>query len=203
MESIIYWLHPFFLAFVPLFVALDSLGVAPIFLSMSEGMTDTSRKRLVTQATFTALIIAIVFLLAGQILFKFLGITSNDFRVGGGIVLLVLGIVDLLFSQSEERRKPDESLGVVPIGIPLIMGPAALTTIVILVHSYGYWMTLASLLVNLIFVWLVFRNVSLVIKVIGPGGAKAFGKVASLLLVAIAVMMIRVGITNFINQTHQ
>ncbi len=197
------WFHEFIrnflLAFVPLFVALDGLGIAPIFLAMSDGMTETSRRRLVTQATMTAFVIAVVFLFSGKLLFNFLGITQNDFRVGGGIVLLILGIVDLLFSQNQQRRNPGEhSIGVVPIGIPLIMGPAAMTTIIILAHQHGYVATFASLLVNLFIVWLVFRNVSIIIKVIGPGGAKAFGKVASLLLVAIAVMMIRVGITNFI-----
>lgn len=188
------------MAFVPLFVAIDSLGIVPMFLSITDGMTHTSRKKLVTQATLTALVIAVVFLLTGKALFNFLGITANDFRVGGGIVLLILAIVDLLFSPSgEKKRRSADSIGVVPIGIPLIMGPAALTTIIIMVDSYGYLPTFASLLVNLWIVWLVYRHAGKVVGIMGPGGSKAFAKVASLLLVAIAVMMIRVGITGFIH----
>ncbi len=199
-----HWLNhftqQFLLAFVPLFVAIDSLGIVPMFLSITDGMTHTSRKKLVTQATLTALVIAVVFLLTGKALFNFLGITANDFRVGGGIVLLILAIVDLLFSPSgEKKRRSADSIGVVPIGIPLIMGPAALTTIIIMVDSYGYLPTFASLLVNLWIVWLVYRHAGKVVGIMGPGGSKAFAKVASLLLVAIAVMMIRVGITGFIH----
>jgi multiple antibiotic resistance protein len=78
------------------------------------------------------------------------------------------------------------------------MGPAALTSIIIVVDNYGYWMSIASLFVNLFIVWLVFHFSEFMMKVMGVAGSRAFGKVASLFMAAIAVMMIRVGIQNIL-----
>jgi multiple antibiotic resistance protein len=188
----------FLLAFLPLFVAIDVLGTLPLFLGLTEGITENRRKRLVIDATLTALAISLIFLASGKLLFSFLGITENDFRIAGGLVLLVLAINDLLFSSDTARKNPETNIGVVPIGIPLIMGPAALTTILILVDSYGTIWTVTSIIINLIIVWIVFRNADQVSKILGKGGSRAFAKVASLFLAAIAVMMIRVGITEIL-----
>ena len=188
----------FLLAFIPLFVAIDVLGTLPLFLGLTEGITEKRRKRLIIDATLTALVISLVFLGSGKLLFSFLGITENDFRIAGGLVLLVLAINDLLFSHDTARKNPETTIGVVPIGIPLIMGPAALTTILILVDSYGTIWTVASIIINLIIVWVVFRNADQVLKILGKAGSRAFAKVASLFLAAIAVMMIRVGITEIL-----
>jgi multiple antibiotic resistance protein len=99
----------------------------------------------------------------------------------------------------QEGRNPESSVGVVPIGIPLIMGPAALTTIIILVDSYGYVWTIYSLIANMLIVFGVFMQSQLIYKVIGKAGSKAVGKVAALFLAGIAVMMIRSGITSMLN----
>lgn len=184
----------FLLAFIPLFVAMDVLGTLPLFVGLTEGITTKRRKVLIIEAIFTVLAISIIFLLSGKLLFNFLGITENDFRIAGGIVLLVLAINDLLFSGDTGRKNPETGIGVVPIGIPLIMGPAALTTILILLDNFGIWWTLASLAVNLFIVWLVFWNAEYIIKILGKAGSRAVAKVASLFLAAIAIMLIRVGL---------
>jgi multiple antibiotic resistance protein len=193
-----YDLKIFVLSFIPLFVAIDVLGLVPIFLSLTGKMNPREKKKLITDATLTALAIALVFLFGGRMIFNFLGITENDFRVGGGIVLLVLAIVDLIFA-GEENRTPQTSIGVVPIGIPLIIGPAVLTTLLIVVDAYGYLAAVIALLANLFLVWLIFRNSNLVIRVMGEAGSKAFAKVAALFMAAIAIMMIRVGLTAMIS----
>ncbi|MBI2620587.1 MAG: MarC family protein [Ignavibacteriales bacterium] len=192
-------LNSLLLSIIPLFVAIDVLGVVPIYISLTEGLHESRKRTLVTEATLTALGLSIVFLLFGRLIFTFLGITEHDFRVGGGIVLLVLAVTDLLFAAPQKRRDPETSVGVVPIGIPLIMGPAALTTILILVDSFGYAVTILSLLANLMFVWIVFRYSGIVIKILGNAGSRAIAKVASLFMAAIAIMMIRVGITGMMN----
>jgi len=184
-------------SFIPLFVAIDVLGVVPVFLSLTEGMNRPQRHTLITQATLTALGVSVLFIFGGRLIFNFLGITENDFRVGGGIVLLVLAVSDLLFAPSQQRR-PETSAGVVPIGIPLIIGPAALTTILILVDSKGYVVTILSLIANLLIVWIVFRNSDYVIRLMGEAGSKAVAKVAALFMAGIAVMMIRVGLFGMI-----
>jgi len=192
-----YNLNTFLLSFIPLFVAIDILGLVPLFLSLTSTMTQKQTRKLITDSTFTALAVSIVFLFGGKMIFNFIGITENDFRVGGGIVLLVLAVDDLLFA-AERNRNPETSVGIVPIGIPLIIGPAALTTLLIIVDSYGYIAAVISLLANLLLVWIIFRNSSLILRLMGVGGSKAFAKVAALFMAAIAIMMIRVGLTGMI-----
>ena len=190
-------LHNLLMAFIPLFVAIDVFGAIPMFISLTHGIDVKAKKRLVVEATLTAGAVALVFLISGKLIFSFLGISENDFRIGGGIVLLVLSVYELLFAK-ESPRDPGTSVGVVPIGIPLIMGPAALTSIIIVVDNYGYWMSMASLLLNLLIVWIVFRHSEFMMKVMGVAGSQAFAKVASLFMAAIAVMMIRVGVQNIL-----
>ncbi len=187
------WLETFFLSFIPLFVAIDVFGVLPLFVGITEGMQASARKRLTAQATMTAFAISVVFLVAGKLLFGFLGITESDFRVGGGIVLLVLAVNDLLFSP-DQKRTPGSMPGVVPIGIPLIIGPAALTTIIVLVNTYGYVWAVCSLLTNLLIVWVLFSQSAAVTRLLGHAGSQAFAKVAALFLAGFAVMMIRSGV---------
>lgn len=194
-------METFLLAFIPLFVAIDVFGVLPLFVSLTDNMDDRRRKTLTLEATLTAFVISLIFLTAGRLLFSFLGITESDFRVGGGIVLLVLAVNDLLFSK-ERKRDPETSVGVVPIGIPLIMGPAALTTIIILVDSYGYVWTIASLVVNMLIVLLVFSQSKTIAGVMGKAGSRAIAKVVALFLAGIAVMMIRSGITDMLTKVE-
>ncbi|MDP1675558.1 MAG: MarC family protein [Bacteroidota bacterium] len=197
MNNVLHILNDVIMAFIPLFVAIDVPGVVPSFISLTQGMTLKAKRQLIIEATMTAGAVALIFLVLGKVIFKFLGITENDFRIGGGIVLLVISVSDLLFSR-ETKREEGQSVGVVPIGIPLIMGPAALTSIIIIVDSYGYWISMVSLLVNLFIVWLTFRHSDFLIKIMGKSGSQAFAKVASLFMVAIAVMMIRVGMQNIL-----
>jgi len=198
----------FLLGFIPLFVAIDVFGVLPLYVGITEGMGDRSRRRLTTQATLTAFLISLVFLFAGKLLFSFLGITEADFRVGGGVVLLVLAVSDLV-STADTERAPSvgasgavsaghETIGVVPIGIPLIMGPAALTTILVLVDTYGYLVTVGSLLANLLLVWAVFTSAGTITRAMGRAGSRAVSRVAALFLAGIAVMMIRSGIQSML-----
>lgn len=183
----------FLLAFIPLFVAIDVFGVLPLFVALTDGMEPRQKRTLTWEATLTAFVISLLFLVAGKLLFSFLGITESDFRVGGGIVLLVLAVYDLLFSK-ERKKDAGDSAGVVPIGIPLIMGPAALTTIIILVDSYGYLWTITSLLANMVIVLVVFLQANAIARVMGNAGSRAVAKVAALFLAGIAVMMIRSGV---------
>lgn len=183
-----------------MFIAMDVIGVIPVFLGLTQGMTEKHRKKLITDATLTALIVSLAFLVLGKMIFKLLGISEDDFRIGGGIVLLVISVHNLAFTNFDAESKPNSSVGIVPIGIPLIMGPAALTTILITMDSQGLVPTLFSLLSNLLIVWLVFRNSRHIASILGEGGSRGFAKVAHLFLAAIAVMMIRVGVFNTLNQ---
>ena len=187
----------FWQAFIPLFVAIDVLGLVPIYLGMTAGRDTRTRGRLARQASLAALGVSLLFLFVGQWVFGYLGITEHDFKVGGGVVLLVMAVTDLLFS-SEETRAAQGEIGVVPLGIPLIMGPAGLAAIMLGANSYGRVITLAALLANLLLVWLVFANAERIGRLLGKSGAQAVAKIAALFLAGIAVMLIRSGLTAMI-----
>ncbi|HOI29716.1 MAG TPA: MarC family protein [Melioribacteraceae bacterium] len=188
----------FLLTFIPLFVAIDIIGTTPVFLGFTEGISNYQRKKLIIEACLTAFIVALGFLFAGKAVLRFLGITINDFRIAGGLILLILSINDIL-SSSENRRNPHTNIGIVPLGIPLIMGPAALTTIMILNDKYGFLPTITAMLANFIIIVSILTNAKWLTKALGEGGSKAFAKIASLFLAAYGVMMIREGIANVIN----
>lgn len=189
----------FLTAFMPLFFAIDAIGILPAFLSVTGDISIIQRRKVVNQAAVTAFGISVFFIFFGQAIFKLLGITVNDFKVAGGILLLVLSIYDLLFDQGNRRKAgTDDTVGIVPIGTPLIIGPGALTTLLLIVDTTGYTMTMISLVINVAIVWVVFYFSDKVIKVITKPGSIAIGKVFALFLAAIAVMLIRSGIEQII-----
>ena len=185
-----------FLPFVPLFVAFDALGILPIFVSLTSEMTQLERKKVVRQSILTGFLASIGFLAAGKSVFDLLGITVSDFKVAGGILLFIIAVVDLIFPE-RTRTFPKETLGVVPIGIPLIVGPGVLTLLLISAQTYGHVSTVLCLILNLLTVWLVFGNSHLIMRLLKDGGTKGIGKVFALFLAAFAMMMIRTGITEW------
>lgn len=185
--------------FVPIFVAMSPLTVLPIFLSMTEGSPQQQSRALAHRAVVTAFFIAVSLVLIGQELFRFLGITVDDLRVAGGLILLLIAIYDLIFTQ--EKRKSaeiDADAGVVPLGTPLIVGPATMTTSVVLADTHGAFWVIVILCINLVGIGLLLHFSDRITRFINPAISKAFGKVMSLFLAAIAVAMLRSGIFAFI-----
>jgi len=187
------------LAFIPIFVAVDAVGVLPIFVSLTEGMEEKKKAKIIVQSVVTALCLAVCFIFLGKAVFKVLGITIGDFMVAGGAILFCLAITDII-NPVKERRIPGTELGAVPLGTPLIVGPAVLTTSITIVSQYGLPATLISVTVNIVLAGVIFGLSSLMIKVLGEAGSKALSKVASLLLAAIAVMLTRKGLMEFIGR---
>jgi len=183
--------------FIPLFVAINVFLLLPIFISMTKEMSKQKRRAVVRDSILTAIIVSLLFIALGEGIFRILGITGDDFKIAGGIVLLVFAVLDLT-QHGEERRKPDVKMGVVPIGVPLIVGPAVLTTILVLVDHYGIIPTIISIILNLFIVWISLINAERIMILFGRGGIIGISKVMALLLASIAIMMIRLGIENII-----
>jgi len=183
--------------FIPIFVAIDIFVVLPIFISITEDMSKAKSNTIVRESVLTALIVSFAFVALGEAVFRILGITTDDFKIAGGLVLLVFAILDIV-KHSEERRRPSGKIGIVPIAVPLIIGPAVLTTLLVLVDHYGIIPTLVSLALNLIVVYFSFINAEAIIKLFGRGGIAAISKIMAILLASIAIMMIRIGIENII-----
>lgn len=189
------WLNRFMQAFIPLFVAIDPIGLAAIFLGLGQNIAPERRQKIADQAIWTGGLVALGFLFLGQSIFHALGISVADFRVAGGLILFILAAKDLVQSAAEPEKLP-EDFGVVPLGMPLIAGPASITTLLVLAQSaaIGVVVTLVALAVNLVLVVLALHYSDWLGRKIGPTGMRAISKIVSMLLAAIAVNMVRLGI---------
>ena len=185
------------LAFIPIFVAVDAVGVLPIFASLTQELEGREKSKIILQSIFTALCLAIGFIFLGKAIFKFLNITVGDFMIAGGAILFCIAIIDII-NPTKSRRIPSRELGVVPLGTPLIVGPAVLTTLLILIGEYGINITILSVVLNIFLAGLIFSLSNILIRILGVAGSRAISKITSLFLAAIAVMMIRKGITQII-----
>lgn len=184
----------FTLAFIPLFVAIDPIGLAAVFLAMGHNATPEQRKKISTQATWTGGGVALLFLFLGASIFAALGITVKDFQIAGGLILFILAARDIIQSATEDTTKLADDFGVVPLGMPLIAGPATITTLLLLAQTIGLSVTLVALGVNLFLIILAFRFSENLARLISVTGLRAISKIISLLLAAIAVNMIRSGL---------
>jgi multiple antibiotic resistance protein len=182
----------FLLCLIPLAVAMDAPGTLPLYVGMTEGLEERDRQSVVRQSIITAFAVTVGFMLVGRWIFNALGILVEDFMIAGGIVLLIIATTDIVRA-GERKVAPSVTLGVVPLGTPIIAGPAVLTTALVLQGTSGYLPVLLSLAANLLFAWLIFILSDRIIRVVGISGSRAFAKVASLILAAFAVKMIRSG----------
>ena len=188
----------FLLCFIPFFIAVDAIGLLPLYLGLTDGFSSAHRKKIVFQSIITASIVSVAFLLGGPLLLKLVGVGVSDFMVAGGILLLFISLSDLLTGEKIQRVVDAETIGAVPIGVPLISGPAVLTTSILLTNEYGVIPTTLALLANVLIAGIVFFMASPIERILGQAGSKTVSKVASLFLASIAVMLIRKGILEII-----
>jgi len=191
-------LHNFVLTFVPLFIVIDAIGNLPFVITASEGMTGHERFRMINIAIATAAIVGLAFLFLGQLILNAMGISFGSFAIAGGLILLALSIRYMITGQMVESAAEDkrELLGVVPIGTPLTVGPATITTLLLLVkqQEFPLYMVLISFAVNLFIAWIICMAGNRIARFLGQGGIKAVSRVFSLLLAAIAVSMVIKGL---------
>ena len=183
------WLQSFVLTFVPLFIVIDALGNLPFIISLSGGMSARKRRQMVHLATITATIVGLAFLFFGQFILKVLGISFGSFAIAGGIILLVLSIKYMTTGRMVDIISED-AVAVVPLGTPLIVGPATITTLLLLAAQFPLYMVLLSFALNLLIAWAIFLQSGQIVRFVGEGGLRAISRVFSLLLAAIAVSMI-------------
>ncbi len=195
LESIKSGLDQFPLVFIPLFVAMDPLGLLPFVVGILDPLAGPRRGAVIRMAILTGATVGLVFLALGRAIFGVLGIQISDFLIAGGAVLFIVSLRNLMSASEERPTAPDEFLGVVPIGTPLLVGPATISMLIVLSGLHPYWMVLAGFLLNMGIAWVVLAQAERIQGFLGVGGLRAFSKVASLLLAAIAVQLMRRGIT--------
>jgi multiple antibiotic resistance protein len=182
----------FLMAFTALFVALDIIGGIPIYLSITRDVPPEDRNSVADTSMGVAFLVALVFTFIGRAVFEHLGITLYDFRIAGGLILLLIALSDL-HGGPDQVKKTTVSTGIVPLAVPLITGPGMLTSLVLVVGQHGYGITLLALLSNYLIAWVALRKSDSVQRVLGKEGTVVVSKIAALLLAAIAVSMIRTG----------
>ena len=186
-------IEKFLLAFIPVFVAIDPIGLVAIFMGLGTKTSHEHRRHQAFLGLITGLLVAIGFIFLGKIIFKALGITVADFQVAGGLILLAVAVRELVGFGPHDSESVRSEFGVVPLGMPLIAGPALLTALLILIDSVGVVFTLLSLIANLAIVAFALCNAERFARWMGTQGLRGVSKIIALLLAAIAISLIRRG----------
>jgi multiple antibiotic resistance protein len=197
--SYTFW-QAFVLTFVPLFIVLDAPGNLPMVTSLSQGLTRKEKIRVINVATFTAALVGLAFLFFGQFILNVMGISVGSFAIAGGTILLVLSVKYMITGHMVDTAR-EEMVAVVPIGTPLLTGPATITTLIFLNTQFPTYIVLLSFALNMLVAWLIFIAGDKIISFMGQGGIKAISKVFSLLLAAIAIDLIIRGL-NLLDILH-
>jgi multiple antibiotic resistance protein len=182
-------LHTFVLTFVPLFIVIDAFGNLPFLVAAGQDMPRQQQRRMVHYAVLTATVVGLVFLFFGQFILNVMNIEVPEFAIAGGIILLVLSIRYMITGHMVVVVK-EEMVAVVPIGTPLTVGPATITTLLLLAGRFQLYMVLISFVLNMLVTWVIFLLSQRIAGFMGQGGLTAISRVFSLLLAAIAVSMV-------------
>jgi len=182
-------------AIVALFVIIDPLGNIPIFITLTASSNLKKRRKIYHTATLVSFVLLVVFALLGQQILAIFGISLDTLMIAGGVLLLIISIKVLVFG---ERRgyltSPD--VGAVPMACPLLVGPGAIMTTILLLQTTGLLITLIAVLVNFFIIWLVLNFVEPIYKFLGRVGAAVIARVLTIFIAAIAISFITEGLTN-------
>jgi len=187
-------LYPYFTAFTMLFAVFDAIGNVPIFYTLTEGLSTKERKKTIQNSVIIAGIILFVFALGGKLILNFFHISVDDFRIAGGLILLIIAIEGLL-GRVEAMKIKAEQLAVVPLATPLLAGPGSISIVMYLMEAgYGFWPTTTSIVANVLVAWALLTHCDKVFKVLGRNGSLVFARIMAFILAALAIAMIREGI---------
>ena len=187
MENLI----PLLQATAALFIILDPIGLIPVFMAVTQTYSPEQRLATLSKATLVALVLLVVFTFAGAAVLRFFGITVNDFRIAGGILLLVIA---LRIVGEAHYGVPEGGSGIVPLAVPLLVGPGAITTTIVFSGTYGLWITLSAVLIAFAVMFVIFRYVNFLFKMLGRTGSDVIARLMGMLLAAIAIQFVRQGI---------
>ena len=189
-------------AVIALFIIVDPFGNIPIFIGLTQNIPEIQRKKLYNTASLVGVVLLLVFAFTGQEILNIFGLSIYAFEVAGGILLLIVAIRILISGTRESTDSSPESLGVVPIAIPLLVGPGAITTTIFNLQVYGNEAAILAVLIVLGLTWVILRFINGIYKVLGKTGSLVIARVMALLIAAIAVQYILTGVTHFAFINH-
>jgi len=188
--------------FIKLFFLLTPFFVLSVFLSLTEGMDVKEQRKLAIRTTTAVLVTALVLYFAGNPIFSTLGITPDGFRIGAGSLLFLSAVA--LVSGKKQRPEPedDSDVAVVPLAIPITVGPATIGTLLILgaelTTATQKLVGAASLVAACMTVGIMLFSASAVKRIIGPMGLSVLTKITGLVLSAMAAQIVFTGIKSFL-----
>ncbi|MEM2972357.1 MAG: MarC family protein [Candidatus Bathyarchaeia archaeon] len=185
-------------AVVSLFIIVDPIGNLPILISLTQNMPEDRRRNAFRTATITGLILLLSFASVGQQILALFGVSLHNFMVAGGILLLIIAVKILIAGGWEDEDATPESVGAVPIAVPLLVGPGAITTTIINIQAYGFPVTIASVLITFAFVWFIFKFIDSIYAFLGRTGSLVIARVMALLIAAIAIRYILEGLSHYL-----
>ncbi|MGC8753174.1 MAG: MarC family protein [Fervidicoccaceae archaeon] len=187
-----------FQAIIMLFIILDPIGNAPLFYGYTKDMGEGERRRTILYSIIIASSLLIFFALFGEPFFRYFGITTSDFRIAGGIILFIYGLWGVFGNTEVEIVRERESLAIVPLATPLLAGPGSITTVIYIKYSWGLMVSLISIVIDGLLALAILMAGEKLFKIFGSKGSIFLIKLFSMILMAIAVGMIRQGITEMI-----
>jgi len=192
--------------FIPIFVIVDAPGLIPVYLSMTERYEVKKKKRIVNLAVIVATGTLLSFAIFGNYIFKFLNISISALEISGGILLFIIAVEMLLgkkskTTQSEEQEKESvekENIAVFPLGIPLLAGPGAITTVMLLMNLsetiYEKFIVITAIALTSIITKLMLDKSEILLKILGITGLQVMTRIMGIILAAMAVQFIITGI---------
>ena len=189
-------------AVIALFIIVDPFGNIPIFIGLTQNVPEIQRRKVYNTATLVGVVLLLVFAFTGQEILNIFGLSIYAFEVAGGILLLIVSIRILISGTRDSTDSSPESLGAVPIAIPLLVGPGAITTTIFNLQVYGTEAAILAVLIVLGLTWVILRFINTIYKFLGKTGSLVIARVMALLIAAIAVQYILTGVTHFAFLTH-
>lgn len=187
-------------AIISLLIVVDPLGNIPIFISVTSSLPKNRRIETFNIAVLTGFSLLTVFALLGEWVLNIFRIELYSFRIAGGILLLFIALELLLKASYEINLYSPEKAGAVPLGVPLLVGPGAITTVIIILKSYGMLTALLSVIAVAFTTWIILRFSLPLYKVLGEVGSTIVSKIMAMLLAAIAVQYILEGVAEYLSK---
>jgi multiple antibiotic resistance protein len=184
---------------IALLIIVDPWGNIPISISLTRNMSGLERKNTFNNATIVGFILLICFAIAGQQILSFFGISVYSFMVAGGLLLFIIA-VRLLITGGWDENSSSDTIGAVPIGIPLLVGPGAITATILNLHTYGAILTILAVVITFAIVWIILRCSNPIYRILGKNGTLVISKLMALFIAAIAVQYIQEGIFGLLLQ---
>ncbi len=194
--------------FVAIFIIVDPIGLLPLFIALTHNYSKKRIKHTVWLACLTAAFVLIIFAFAGDIILEFFGVTIPAFRIAGGIIIFIIALGMLQAKRTrlkttpeeEEKGLEQEEVGIVPIGIPMLAGPGAITTVIVFTSSsqqYNTYITITAIMLTLFFAFFILKQAVSIHRILGPTGLNIFTRLMGLILAVISVQFVIDGIKEF------